>query len=89
MRNTPRTYGDVTLIDGTVVDSGSEAWRRECEARAILAMPTKAKRIAYLDGYRTVEGRQVTGILQRRGAEAHAELKELMMTIWRQRQGGL
>jgi hypothetical protein len=37
------------LIDGTEVDSTSEAWRHECEARAIAALPTLAERRSWLD----------------------------------------
>ena len=42
------TYQPVTLRTGTVVCSSCEAWRLECEARYVLAMPTKEQRQAYL-----------------------------------------
>ena len=35
-------------IDGREVSSDSEAWRHECEARAIAALPTLAERRAWL-----------------------------------------
>lgn len=38
-----------TLVDGTDVDSASDAWRHECEARAIAALPTLALRRAWLE----------------------------------------
>ena len=34
----------VVLIDGSVVASDSEAWRHECEARAIAKLATLADR---------------------------------------------
>lgn len=42
------TYQPVTLRTGKVVCSSCEAWRLECEARYVLAMPTKEARQAYL-----------------------------------------
>lgn len=82
-----RKYNDVTLIDGTVVDSGSEKWRAECEARAVLAMPTKSARLDYMNGYNDViTGRSHKGVLQQRGAAALAELQALIMRIWTSRQ---
>lgn len=38
---------DVILMDGTVVSNYSEAWRRDCEIRAVLAMP-KDEMLAYM-----------------------------------------
>ncbi len=84
-----REYGPVTLIDGTVVDSGSEAWRAECEARAVLDMPTKIKRRDYLNGYTDMEGRKHPGVLGRRGAVALAELQAMIMRVWEHRQGAV
>lgn len=39
----------VTLRDGRQVSSWSEEWRHECEARAILSMPTPDERRKQLD----------------------------------------
>lgn len=61
----------VTLIDGTEVDSASEAWRHECEARAIAALPTLADRRAWLEA---VEKRRGTGEADR--------LRGTMKALW-------
>lgn len=42
-------YQPVRLRTGKVVCSSCEAWRLECEARYVLAMPTKERRQAYLE----------------------------------------
>ena len=84
-----RKYGDVTLVDGTVVDSGTEAWRIECEARHVLALPDKAARQHYLDGCRKFDGTMVKGILQQRGPEARDALKAKVMQVWQARQGAV
>lgn len=81
-----REYGPVTLVDGTVVDSGSEAWRLECEARHVLALRSKADRQHYLEGCRKFDGTMTAGILQRRGVEARDELKAKVMQVWQARQ---
>ena len=60
-----------TLIDGTTVDSSSEAWRHECEARAILALPTLADRRAHLEA-----------IEARRGKPEADRLRVTMGRIW-------
>lgn len=39
----------VTLIDGRRVDSASEPWRHECEARHIASLPTRQARRDWLD----------------------------------------
>ena len=63
--------GTVTLIDGREVDSSSEAWRQECEARHILAMPSIHARRDYL-----------ASVLQRRGVKHHAALADLVRAVW-------
>lgn len=63
--------GTVTLIDGREVDSASEPWRQECEARHILAMPSIQARRDYL-----------ASIKQRRGDKHHAALAELVRAVW-------
>lgn len=68
----------VTLIDGREVSSDSEAWRHECEARAIAALPTLAERRAWLGD-----------IERRRGKPAADALRATMRAIWAARpQGG-
>lgn len=63
---------NVTLIDGSEVDSASEAWRAECEARHVLAMPAVEARREYL-----------TGIQKRRGQAAYQALADLVREVWR------
>lgn len=63
--------GIVTLIDGREVDSASEPWRAECEARHILSMPSIQARRDYL-----------AGVLQRRGDKHHAVLADLVLAVW-------
>ena len=65
----------VRLIDGTEVDSSSEEWRHETEARFIAARPTLDERRAYLYAV------EVT-----RGKEEADRLKATMGLIWKQRQ---
>ena len=61
----------VTLIDGTEVDSASEAWRHECEARAIAALPTLADRRAWLEA-----------VEKRRGKDEADRLRKTMTALW-------
>lgn len=72
------TAATVTLLDGTEAPSGSEAWRHECEARAIAALPTLAERRAWLED-----------IERRRGKPAADALRDTMRAVWSARpQGG-
>ena len=64
----------VTLVDGTVVDSSSEPWRLECEARHLLDRFQLGARRAYLDAIKV-----------RRGAAAHATLTGAIMAVWEAR----
>lgn len=66
----------VTLADGRQVPSDSQEWREECEARHILNMPTKAARIAMLDG-----------IEKKRGPDARRELEVRILTLWQLSKG--
>lgn len=61
----------VRLLSGEEVDSSSEAWRHECEARAIAALPTLAERRAWLGD-----------IERRRGNDADDRLRETMRALW-------
>ena len=64
----------VVLIDGSVVASDSEAWRHECEARAIAKLATLADRRAWLEV-----------IELRRGREEAERLRETMKALWSKR----
>ena len=66
------------LLDGTDVDSDSEAWRHECEARMVAARPTLDERRDYLA---TVE--------RRRGKAAADGLRETIKEIWQAGKGTL
>lgn len=55
----------VTLYDGTIVDSSSEAWRAETEARAVLAMDLP-KRADFLKGVETKRGPDAARALKMR-----------------------
>ena len=65
----------VTLVDGRQVDSDSEAWRHECEARAIAALPTLAERRAWLQS-----------LEHRRGKADADRLRETMRLLWEARK---
>lgn len=86
-RPAPRVCPDcdhprVTLIDGSQTCSWSQAWRHECEARAVLAMPDRLQRRQYLRG--DVLGDRVIkrGIRQVRGEEACLRLETTIKAIW-------
>ena len=63
-----------TLLDGTNVDSTSEAWRHECEARHIARMPLEARR-EYLEH-----------VQKRRGESAAARLRDTLAALWAKRK---
>lgn len=65
----------VTLVDGRQVDSSSEEWRHEAEARAIAKLPTLAERRAWLDD-----------IERKRGKPAADRLRSTMRALWDRRQ---
>lgn len=65
----------VSLLDGRQVDSASEEWRHECEARAIVELPTLVDRRMYLDE-----------VERRRGSDAAKRLRDTMMQIWEARK---
>ena len=60
----------VRLIDGTEVDSASEEWRHESEARMVARMPGTAQRHEYIDV-----------VTRKRGAEAGKALRDLATRI--------
>jgi hypothetical protein len=61
----------VKLIDGTEVDSYSEAWRAETEARAVCMMPTLAERRKFM-----------AVVEQKRGKEAALQLRLHVFRVW-------
>jgi hypothetical protein len=65
----------VTLIDGTVVCSSCDAWRRETEARHILSMKPLSVRQAWL-----------ADIEKRRGKASADKLRADMMRLWEHRK---
>lgn len=67
---------DVTLIDGTVVKSDSREWMQEVEARDVLRMYPKGKRLAYIHG-----------VEQKRGAEAAKRLRQDVWRLWEHERG--
>jgi hypothetical protein len=63
-----------TLIDGSQVDSSSEAWRAECEARAVLDMPLAQRQAFFLR------------VEKLRGRDAAMGLKAAVGKVWTDRQ---
>lgn len=76
----------VTLVDGTEVDSASEAWRHECECRTILNMPGLSARRDWLYGRIDQWGKPSGGLLQRRGEESVKRVEAKMMELWKAKQ---
>lgn len=71
---TPRS-NPVKLHDGTVVQSDSEAWRAECEARSLLRRPSRQSRLYWL-----------AMVEQKRGKDSRDKLYADAMRIWEYRQ---
>lgn len=65
-----------TMVDGLQVCSFCQRHRAECEARFVLSMPRRLDRQQYLES-----------ITSRRGPAAGKELKDLVMTIWKAKNG--
>ncbi|MCV2349306.1 hypothetical protein [Paucibacter sp. Y2R2-4] len=63
------------LIDGTEVDSASEAWRHQCEAQTIAALPTLAQRRAWLES-----------LAHKRGPEEVERLRRTMKALWEEKK---
>jgi hypothetical protein len=61
----------VTLIDGREVDSASEAWRNECEARYVANLLNREARQGY-----------IAFVRGRRGLEAGQQLEQLATRIY-------
>ena len=62
---------EVTLHDGRVVSSYSEAYRHEAEAIAVLDMPTKAARWTFL-----------SAVERHRGKNAADQIRSTVNKIW-------
>lgn len=76
----------VTLIDGTETCSWSEAWRAECEARFVLAIPDKLARREFLRGSE-INGKIVKrGVRHVRGEKACTDLEALVLKVWEARR---
>ena len=54
-----------TLIDGTVVPRDSDEFRHECEARAVLALPTLEQRRQWLADIEAGRGKPARERLER------------------------
>lgn len=65
----------VTLLDGRQVDSASEEWRHEAEARMVAARPTLDQRREYLDA-----------VERRRGKASADALRATMSLLWQARK---
>lgn len=63
------------LADERRVCTWCEAWRHECEARAVLALPHVEARRKYLEG-----------VGKRRGLAARNGLEDTVRELWRRRQ---
>ena len=82
--------GTATLIDGRVVDSASEEWRLETEARAVVAMPTKDARHCYVWGWNDPHsGRRHKGVADVRGDAAARQLEAKVWELWRSMNKGV
>jgi hypothetical protein len=64
----------VKFVDGTLVDSASEAWRSECEARFVLGMQPKSTRQDFL-----------AAVEKRRGKSAADKLRADVLALWSRR----
>lgn len=61
----------VTLRDGRQVSNSSEEWRHECEARSVVAMPTREARRKHLEL-----------VAQLRGPTARERLEVTARELW-------
>ena len=75
-----------SILAGQEVDTSSEAWRHDCECRAVLALPTREARNEHLFGRRELQAngaikQTVKGIAQHRGEAAAERIKADCMRI--------
>ena len=80
--NHPRTK----LLDGSETCTWSEAWRAECEARAVLAIPDKLLRREFLRGSEINGKIEKRGVLQVRGEAACRALEAMVLKVWEARR---
>lgn len=79
----------VAIHDGSVVSNYSEEWRLECEAKYVMAMPSRSSRLDYLDrlagrGFDRNGRRR----MRRRPDEAIERLKQRVIAIREARKRG-
>lgn len=68
-------------ITGQPVNTWSEEWQRECEARAVLKM-SKAECDAFFNGTKDENRKTIErGIIYLRGAKAAEDLRSLMQQL--------
>ena len=72
-----------TLLSGESCCAMCDRWRRECEARYVLAMPSKQHRQDYLYGYDKFTGEFRKGVLKQRGSVAVKQLESDILTQWK------
>ncbi|QRM34749.1 hypothetical protein [Microvirga sp. VF16] len=71
----------IAEITGQSVNTWSEEWQRECEARAVLKM-SKAERDAFFNGTKDENGKTIErGIIFLRGEMAAEDLSSLMQQL--------
>lgn len=63
-------------MEVTAVDTSSEAWRHECEARHIAGLQTREERREYL-----------AFVAKKRGDAAAKALRQRVTEIWEERRG--
>lgn len=73
----------ITLIDGRQACTYCEHHRHECEARAVLAMPTLRERRLYLYGGVKRDGKRTPGVQGRRGEAEVRRLEKTIMALWK------
>lgn len=78
----------ITLeLTGEQVCNHCERHRAECEARAVLAMPSKEARRLYLRGGYCSDGTKLRGVLGARGEAACKAIEDLVLALWKKRNG--
>ncbi|WP_262031717.1 hypothetical protein [Microvirga sp. Mcv34] len=71
----------ISEITGQPVNTWSEEWQRECEARAILKM-SKVERDEFFNGKKDENGKTLErGLIALRGPKAAENIRELMQQI--------
>jgi hypothetical protein len=71
----------ISEITGQSVNTWSEEWQRECEARAVLKM-SKVERNSFFNGTKDENGKTIErGIVVLRGVKAAEDLRSLMQQL--------